>query len=223
MHGKAYLVTALSLAVHAFGCGAADDAGLKVDVQLDQTLRASQPIRVDVYLIADCESVVVGLEPEGVIASTFQLEDLTTGPPLSDVGPGEYGLYVIARDIDCFVVGTGCDDVAVAERDDASLSITVPEFLGAGCSDDELCVDGTGECVPLGGTGGTGGTGATGGAGGTGGDPVIDCRGEADGTACRAGRDVGECHLGECCTGCWDGSTCRPADENAPCDIGSGA
>ena len=213
MRARFLACVALALGLGSHGCGGDEDAGLSVDIRLDQGARDGLPIRVDIYLVDSCEAVVPGVDPETVIAQTFQLSDLTTGPPLSNVGPGDYGLYVIARDRDCFVVGAQCDSITVTEEDTAAVSITVPSFAGAGCASEEICVDATGECTSP-------GTGGTGGAGGSGGALVDTCDGEAEGAFCDGGTAIGRCRSGSCCTGCWDGSTCYAGDSNVRCGVG---
>ena len=202
MRGRVFLGLSLLLALQANGCAGSDENGLTVDVRLDIEARNGFPIRVDIYFVDDCESVAQGTVPESVVASTFQLSDLTTGPPLSNVGPGDYGLYVIARDLDCVVVGAHCDDVTLAEEDEGTLSITVPGFVGAGCSEEEVCVDGSGECVSD-----------------TRVDPARDCGDQSDGTACIKGNTSGRCRSESCCTGCWDGNDCHAGDENLRCGV----
>lgn len=191
----------ISTAILATSCGGAGSERLGVDVSFESGLPRSlrdSATRVEVYVVDSCVSVSTGEEPGEAIASTFTLRDGRSGPFLGVLDPGQYGIYVLARDAMCTVVAAGCTAATIDAAAQGPLSVTLAAFSGAGCSGDEQCVVDTSECVPL----------------------PVDCVDRPDETSCASGNSAGRCRMGECCTGCWDGSQCLSGDSRKDCGAG---
>ncbi len=135
----------------AAGCGSESGSeGLSVDVGFAPGVpRAArdEAIRVEVYLVGSCDSVVMGDRPEDAFDSMFVLRDGSAGPAIGIPEPGEYGLYAVALDSNCAVVGAGCDDVRIDAAPQESYTVELGSFSGAGCFANQQCSIETGECT----------------------------------------------------------------------------
>ncbi|MBT8465703.1 MAG: right-handed parallel beta-helix repeat-containing protein [Myxococcales bacterium] len=139
------------LALLAGGCGGDSGSdGLAVDVTFAPGVpRASrdEAIRVEVYLVDSCDSVAMGDRPSDALDSMFVLRDGSSGPAIGIPEPGEYGLYAVAQDADCAVVGAGCDDVSIDSAPQAAYPVELGAFAGQGCFANQQCSTETGECL----------------------------------------------------------------------------
>ena len=161
------------------GCADPGPSGPTFEVSFDSTLAGSnggEPARVELFILLDCESVVMGerfFPPPAPRAMVVR--DGPSRPFGPDLRFGEFGLYGVAQDEDCAVVAAGCTPVTIDETTE-SLAITLSRFDAPGCAEDEFCALQTGRCEPgTGGAGGSGGSGGSGGAfgeGGTGGSSL---------------------------------------------------
>jgi hypothetical protein len=77
----------------------------------------------------------------------FVLRDGGAGPAIGIPDPGEYGLYAIAQDSNCAVVGAGCDDVTIGAAPQAAYPVELGAFAGQGCFANQQCSTETGECL----------------------------------------------------------------------------
>jgi hypothetical protein len=138
----------------AAGCGDATAAdGLTIEVSFAQGVPRSardEAVRVEVYLVASCDSVVIGERPSDAIGSTFTLRDGGEGPPIAVPDPGQYGLYAVAQDSDCAVVGAGCNEVSIDADGQETLSVELGAFSGDACPPGEQCSIDAGECIDSG-------------------------------------------------------------------------
>ncbi|MGB9338741.1 MAG: right-handed parallel beta-helix repeat-containing protein, partial [Polyangiales bacterium] len=134
----------------AAGCGAeSGSAGLSVDVSFAPGVpRAArdESVRVEVYLVDSCDSVTMGERPDDTIDSMFVLRDGSAGPAIGIPDPGNYGLYAVAQDSNCAVVGAGCDEVSIDAAPLDSYAVELGAFSGEGCFANQQCSIETGEC-----------------------------------------------------------------------------
>ncbi len=134
----------------AAGCsGESGSAGLSVDVTFAAGVpRAArdESVRVEVYLVDSCDSVTMGERPDDAIDSMFVLRDGSAGPAIGIPEPGQYGLYAVAQDANCAVVGAGCDEVDIDASPLESYSVELGAFSGEGCLGSQQCSIETGEC-----------------------------------------------------------------------------
>ncbi|MBT8470505.1 MAG: hypothetical protein KJN97_17295, partial [Deltaproteobacteria bacterium] len=139
------------LALLAAGCGGESGSdGLAVDVTFAPGVpRASrdEAIRVEIYLVDSCDSIAVGDRPSDALDSMYVLRDGSAGPSIGIPDPGEYGLYAVAQDSDCAVVGAGCDDVSIGAAPQAAYPVELGAFAGQGCFANQQCSTETGECL----------------------------------------------------------------------------
>jgi len=133
------------------GCGGESGAqGLAVDVSFAPGVPRSardEAVRVEVYLVDSCDSVDMGDRPSDAIGSTFVLRDGGEGPLIGLPDPGQYGLYAVAQDSDCAVVGAGCNEVSVDAAAEETYSVEMGAFSGQGCFATQECSIATGECT----------------------------------------------------------------------------
>ncbi len=138
------------LALVTAGCGGeAGSEGLNVDVTFAPGVpRAArdEAVRVEVYLLGSCDSVVMGDRPNEALDSMFVLRDGSEGPAIGIPDPGNYGLYAVAQDSNCAVVGAGCDEVSIDAAPLDSYSVELGAFSGEGCFANQQCSIETGEC-----------------------------------------------------------------------------
>jgi hypothetical protein len=135
----------------AAGCGGESGSEeLSVDVSFAPGVpRAARDdaIRVEVYLVGSCDSVVMGDRPNDALDSMFVLRDGSAGPAIGIPEPGQYGLYAVAQDSNCAVVGAACDEVTIDGALQASYSVELGAFSGEGCFANQQCSIETGECT----------------------------------------------------------------------------
>ncbi len=140
-------------AASGFGCGGEPGSvseGLDVQVAFAPGVPRSaidSAVRVEAYLVDSCDSVAIGEIPDDALASTYTLRDGDPGPAIDEPAPGEYGLYAVAQDSDCAVVGAGCTPVTVDSGSLSSVSVELGVFAGEGCLETQQCSMETGECV----------------------------------------------------------------------------
>lgn len=138
------------LALLATGCGGeAGSEGLSVDVTFAPGVpRAARDdaVRVEVYLVDSCDSVTMGERPNDALDSMFVLRDGSAGPAIGIPEPGDYGLYAVAQDSNCAVVGAGCDDVSIGAAPQATYPVELAAFADEGCFANQQCSIETGEC-----------------------------------------------------------------------------
>jgi len=138
------------LVLLAGGCGGEPGAaGLSVDVTFAPGVpRAArdEAVRVEVYLVSSCVSVVMGDRPEDAMDSMFVLRDGSAGPAIGIPEPGQYGLYAVAQDSNCAVVGAGCNSVTIEAGSPDPQSVELGAFSGAACFANQQCSIETGEC-----------------------------------------------------------------------------
>ena len=109
-------------ALLAAGCGGeAGSEGLSVDVTFAPGVpRAArdEAVRVEVYLVGSCDSDPADWieSPDDPLDSMFVLRDGSAGPAIGIPEPGQYGLYAVAQDSNCAVVGAACDEVTHRRR-----------------------------------------------------------------------------------------------------------
>ena len=139
------------LALLAAGCGGeAGSEGLSVDVTFAPGVpRAArdEAVRVEVYLVGSCDSVAMGERPDDPLDSMFVLRDGSAGPAIGIPEPGQYGLYAVAQDSNCAVVGAACDEVTIDGAPQASYSVELGAFSSEGCFANQQCSIETGECT----------------------------------------------------------------------------
>lgn len=139
----------------AAGCGDAPSAeGLSIEASFAPGVpRAArdESVRVEVYLLDSCDSVVTGERPDSALASMFMLRDGSGGPVIAVPAAGQYGLYAVAQNSDCAVVGAGCDEVNVDGAGLETLLVEMGAFSGQGCFANQECSMETGDCVGPGG------------------------------------------------------------------------
>ncbi|MBT8469523.1 MAG: hypothetical protein KJN97_12320, partial [Deltaproteobacteria bacterium] len=132
------------------GCGGESGAeGLSVAVTFAPGVpRAArdEAVRVEVYLVGSCDSAVMGDRPEDALDSMFVLRDGSEGPVIGIPEPGQYGLYAVAQDSNCAVVGAGCEPVTIEVESPGPLSVELGAFSGDGCSVGQACSIETGDC-----------------------------------------------------------------------------
>jgi len=135
----------------AAGCGGESGSEeLSVDVSFAPGVpRAARDdaIRVEVYLVGSCDSVVMGDRPNDALDSMFVLRDGSAGPAIGIPEPGQYGLYAVAQDSNCAVVGAACDEVTIDGAPQASYSVELGAFSSEGCFANQQCSIETGECT----------------------------------------------------------------------------
>jgi len=88
----------------------------------------------------------MGERPDDALDSMFVLRDGSAGPAIGIPEPGEYGLYAVAQDSDCALVGAGCDDVSIGAAPQATYAVELGAFAGEGCFANQQCSTETGEC-----------------------------------------------------------------------------
>ncbi|MGB5521944.1 MAG: hypothetical protein WBM96_05210, partial [Polyangiales bacterium] len=152
LHRLSFLVATFGLtALLATGCGGeAGSEGLSVDVTFAPGVpRAArdEAVRVEVYLVGSCDSVAMGERPDDPLDSMFVLRDGSAGPAIGIPEPGDYGLYAVAQDSDCAVVGAGCDEVSIDAEPLDSYSVELGAFSAEGCFANQQCSIETGECL----------------------------------------------------------------------------
>jgi len=212
------------LASLAAGCGDAPPAeGLDIEISFASGVpreTRDQAVRVEVYLVGSCDSVVMAERPNDAIGSTFTLRSGSGGPPIAVPDPGQYGLYVRAQDSNCAVVGAGCNEVSIDAAGGGTFLVELGAFSGEACPAGQECSIDTGECtgliddcVDLDGDGLGDGT-----LGNAGCDNTTTDSNDADGMRC-ADTDGDTCD--DCSTGSFD-----PLDDGADgdgdgiCDLG---
>jgi len=135
----------------AAGCGSEPGSeGLSVDVSFAPGVpRAArdEAVRVEVYLVGSCDSVVMGDRPDDAIDRMFVLRDESAGPAIAIPEPGQYGLYAVAQNSDCAVVGAGCDEVTIDAAPQETYSVELGAFSGEGCFANQECSLETGDCT----------------------------------------------------------------------------
>jgi hypothetical protein len=146
---RAYLAFVCALA--AASCASSGPSGPSFAVWFDSTVEPDAPIRVDVYLVDDCELVSMGAQEVASVASTSVVKGGPGGAFRDALPQGEYGLYGVAQDDTCAVVAAGCAPVSVTSTQE-TLSLILSRVDGSACPV-ELCDNQTGAC----GTGGAGG------------------------------------------------------------------
>lgn len=151
MNKIAFVALGFGLTALGGACGGESGSnGLAVDVSFAPGIpRATrdESVRVEVYLLDSCDSVKTGDRPDQAIETTFVLRDGTEGPLIAIPDPGEYGLYAVAQDSDCGVVGAACRTVAIESGQQETLSIELGAFAGEGCSVAQQCSLETGDCT----------------------------------------------------------------------------
>ena len=135
----------------AAGCGGeAVSEELSVEVSfapgVPRTAR-DEAVRVEVYLVGSCDSVVMGDRPDDAFDSMFVLRDGNAGPAIGIPEPGQYGLYAVAQDSNCAVVGAACDEVTIDAAPQESYSVELGSFSSKGCFANQQCSIETGECT----------------------------------------------------------------------------
>ena len=88
----------------------------------------------------------MGERPDDTIDSMFVLRDGSAGPAIGIPDPGNYGLYAVAQDSNCAVVGAGCDEVSIDAAPLDSYAVELGAFSGEGCFANQQCSIETGEC-----------------------------------------------------------------------------
>ena len=135
----------------ATGCGGeAASEELSVDVSFAPGVpRAArdEAVRVEVYLVGSCDSVVMGDRPDDAFDSMFVLRDGSAGQAIGIPEPGQYGLYAIAQDSNCAVVGAACDEVTIDAAPQETYSVELGSFSGEGCFANQQCSTETGDCT----------------------------------------------------------------------------
>lgn len=139
----------------AFGVGCGGEAdqgpmGIDVAVSFAPGIPRAAPesaVRVEAFLVDSCDAVTIGVQPNDALASTYTLRGGEPGPAIEDPGPGDYGIYALAQDSDCAVIGAGCTPVTVGSGNPGAVAVELGAFLGEGCSETQQCSMETGECV----------------------------------------------------------------------------
>ena len=135
----------------ATGCGDVTAAeGLSIEASFAPGVPRSsrdEAIRVEVYLVNSCDSVVLGERPIDALGSMYTLRDGSAGPVIAIPDAGDYGLYAVAQDSNCAVVGAGCDEVSVDAAAQETFTVEMGAFSGQGCFATQECSIATGECT----------------------------------------------------------------------------
>ncbi|MFW2387270.1 MAG: right-handed parallel beta-helix repeat-containing protein [Polyangiales bacterium] len=138
------------LLLAGFGCGGEPvQQGLAVDVSFAPGVpRAArdEAVRVEVYLLESCDSITIGDRPGDALASTYVMREGSEGPLIDIPEFGDYGLYALAQNSDCAVVGAACQPVSIEGGNPGLLPVELGSFAGHPCFANQQCSLETGDC-----------------------------------------------------------------------------